>query len=224
MVSGIYLITNTINGHRYVGSSADVDMRWSQHKWNAGKNKHINPHFQHAWNKYGQQAFAFEVLEIVPDPADLVTIEQYYLDWLEPEYNICPVAGSCLGRACSKQHRARISASHKGKVLSEEHKTKISASHQGKPLSQSHRDHIGAAHLGRHLSEETRAKLRAANMGKCPSEATLAAVRKANKGRPLSEEHRAKLSAAHKGKVFSDEHRARLSEAAKRRYGRLSEG
>ena len=224
MVSGIYQITNTINNHRYIGSSLNVKTRWSQHKWQANQNRHINPHFQHAWNKYGQEAFALDMLEIVDDVGDLVTIEQYYLDWLEPEYNICHLAGSCLGRPCSEEHRAKISASHKGKILSVEHKTKLSTAHKGKLLSQTHREHIGAANRGKRRSIETIAKMRAANMGKCPSEAALTAAHRATKGKPLSEEHRAKLSAAHKGRKFSDEHRAKLSEAAKHRYGHLSEG
>ncbi len=223
MVTGIYIIENIFNNHRYVGSSTDLDARWYKHKQDAKKNRHTNAHFQHAWNKYGQQAFEFKVLEVVPDVNDLVTIEQYYIDWLEPEYNICPVAGNCLGRVCSEQHRARISASHKGKILSEEHKAKLSQAHIGKPLSQLHREHIGAALCGRHLSTETIAKIKATNMGKCPSEATLTAAHRATKGKPLSKEHRAKLSAAHKGKKLSDEHRAKLSKAAKRRYGHLSE-
>jgi hypothetical protein len=45
-ISGIYKIINKINNKYYVGSS-----------------KHINPHLQNAWNKYGQNNFDFVITE-----------------------------------------------------------------------------------------------------------------------------------------------------------------
>lgn len=32
MVSGIYMITNKINGHRYIGGSLNIERRFNDHK------------------------------------------------------------------------------------------------------------------------------------------------------------------------------------------------
>ena len=60
---GIYSITNSGNGKRYIGQSIDIEKRWREHRWHLRANKHKNNHLQNAWNKYGETAFVFEVLE-----------------------------------------------------------------------------------------------------------------------------------------------------------------
>ena len=32
MLTGIYKITNKINGHLYIGQSIDIENRWTRHK------------------------------------------------------------------------------------------------------------------------------------------------------------------------------------------------
>ena len=61
----IYKITNHINGKVYVGKThlSNVKDRWKGHLCSLRKDKHINKHFQAAWNKYGEQSFTFEVIE-----------------------------------------------------------------------------------------------------------------------------------------------------------------
>jgi len=63
MTSGIYRITCVKNGKSYVGSSQDIPRRWKEHKNRLRANRHINPHFQNAWNKYGEDSFVFSVVE-----------------------------------------------------------------------------------------------------------------------------------------------------------------
>ena len=48
---GIYKIINKVNGKYYVGSSLNINKRWSVHKSALSKNKHHNDHLQNAWNK-----------------------------------------------------------------------------------------------------------------------------------------------------------------------------
>jgi len=54
------------------------------------------------------------------DPDSLISREQYYLDLLNPEYNILPAAGSTRGRFLSQQHKAKISATKLGVKPSKE--------------------------------------------------------------------------------------------------------
>ena len=63
MKSGIYKITNTVNGKFYVGSSKNIKWRWYCHRHYLENNKHDNPKLQHSWNKHGKSNFTFEVIE-----------------------------------------------------------------------------------------------------------------------------------------------------------------
>lgn len=82
--SGIYQITNKINGKKYIGSSKDIYKRWYQHKYELNKNKHGNKHLQNAWNKYGQDSFEFEIIEEC-EPEKRLYLEQFYID----KYKVC---------------------------------------------------------------------------------------------------------------------------------------
>jgi group I intron endonuclease len=84
--SGIYKITNTINGKFYIGSARSLYKRLSEHQEKLKKNKHKNPHLQNSYNKYGN-VFSFEIIKMC-NIEELFIVEQYYLDILNPEYNI----------------------------------------------------------------------------------------------------------------------------------------
>ena len=63
---GIYSITNTVDGKVYVGKSKNIESRWSAHRCNLTKTKsakHCNRHLLNAVNKYGINAFKFEIIE-----------------------------------------------------------------------------------------------------------------------------------------------------------------
>ena len=90
-VSGIYKIINKINGKYYVGSSRDIygkRGRWYKHKIELTKNRHYNPHLQRAWNKYGENHFELQVIEIVSENL-LLEKEQEYLDEAKNEKDVC---------------------------------------------------------------------------------------------------------------------------------------
>lgn len=86
-VSGIYILTNSVNGKRYIGSSNNIRKRLWKHRSLLRHNKHENPYLQNAWNKYGEDMFAFAVIETCETDV-LLEREQYYIDTLKPEYNI----------------------------------------------------------------------------------------------------------------------------------------
>lgn len=87
-ICGIYMIINTKNGKRYVGSSINIKKRLWEHRSTLRHNHHDNQHLQNAWNKYGEQAFEYSILEVCSQK-ERFSREQFYVDTLHPEYNIC---------------------------------------------------------------------------------------------------------------------------------------
>lgn len=78
---GIYKITNLINGKFYIGSSKVINQRWAAHRWELKYNRHHNQRLQNAYNKYGLENFAYEILEYVEEDK-LIEREQHYIDTL----------------------------------------------------------------------------------------------------------------------------------------------
>lgn len=73
-LSGIYAITNLMNGKKYIGHSINIKKRWKQHRTSLNRNVSKHAHLQSAWNIYGKSQFAFSIIE--PVPLDL-TKQQY---------------------------------------------------------------------------------------------------------------------------------------------------
>ena len=80
-LSGVYIITNKVNGKFYIGSGRSIFSRWFNHTCYLVKDNHINYKLQRAVNKYGLENFKFEILELT-QPIGLNAREQYYLDTL----------------------------------------------------------------------------------------------------------------------------------------------
>lgn len=147
--SGVYEILNTANGKRYVGSAVEFRQRHNEHRSMLRRGKHHSRPFQNAWNKYGEAAFYFRVL-LVCAPENLVLYEQRALDALRPDYNVCLVAGSTLGKTHSPETRAKIAAKASGRkrpAMSAEHRAALSAAMKlRKPISA---EHMAALQRGR---------------------------------------------------------------------------
>lgn len=95
--SGVYLWTNKINGKRYIGSSVNLSSRFRNY-FNLSyltSFKDIMVIYR-ALLAYGFNNFTLEILEYC-DPSVLLEREQYYIDLLNPEYNVLKIAGSRLG-------------------------------------------------------------------------------------------------------------------------------
>jgi hypothetical protein len=86
-VIGIYIIYNVLSGHCYIGSSNNIKSRWQCHRRDLRNGKHHSRYLQSAWEKYGPSAFVFEVIEQC-DTTNLFDLEQFYIDTIQPEYNI----------------------------------------------------------------------------------------------------------------------------------------
>ena len=107
MASGIYRIRNTVNGHAYIGSAANIARRWTAHRHALRHHKKSPPKLQRAWDKYGESAFVFEV--VLECPADeLLTHEQAAIDAEAPYYNTRSQAHSNFGaRWSAEANRAK---------------------------------------------------------------------------------------------------------------------
>ena len=88
--SGIYQIRNQQNNKCYVGSAVNMYQRYHRHLHDLRHSKHHSIVLQRAFDKYGEDAFNFDILELVE--GDLRIVEQTYLDELNPEYNMSLIA------------------------------------------------------------------------------------------------------------------------------------
>jgi group I intron endonuclease len=137
MASGIYQIVCTANEKAYVGSAVDIRRRWNYHRERLRKGNHDNERLQHAWDKYGEAAFAFSVLETCEVP-ELIGREQALLDGGKFAFNMASAATSpMLGRKHSAEACAKMSAAQKGHpfygpfTITEETRAKQSAARIG---------------------------------------------------------------------------------------------
>ncbi len=189
--SGIYRITCASNGRFYIGSSINLSHRFQEHRGRLRHTKHENIKLQRAWDKYGEEAFSFEVLELVLFPELLTNREQYWFDKLKPfgnrGFNIVLTAGSNSGMKLSPEHREKLRVMNLGRKHTEEAKRRMAKSQKGKKHKPStiHKMHL--ARLGHVISPEGRARISIANTGR-PS---------INKGKKASLELRKQLEDAH---------------------------
>lgn len=143
-VSGVYRVTNKINGKVYIGSSQNVRARWNLHRSELRRGVHGNSYWQREWNRYGGDAFVFEMIELVGEPAQLLVVEQRWIDRLcatdrTKGYNLSLIAGAPMrGRKVSEEARRRQSERLKGVKLgppSQEARERMRAAKLGKPAS-----------------------------------------------------------------------------------------
>lgn len=65
-ISGIYKITNTINGKVYIGESENIPRRWIEHIVSLTYGEHGNYKLQNDFKEYGLKAFDFDIMESIP--------------------------------------------------------------------------------------------------------------------------------------------------------------
>jgi group I intron endonuclease len=102
--TGIYRWTNIITGDSYIGSATDLSKRLNDYLKISFLNKELKKGrsiIYSALLKYGYSKFKLDILEYC-QLIDLIKREQYYIDNLNPKYNILRVAGSSFGFKHSK--------------------------------------------------------------------------------------------------------------------------
>lgn len=226
-IPGVYAIVNTVNGKKYIGSSFDVKDRLIGHKSALRHNRHQNSHLQRAWNKYGEDAFTYELLESCLID-ELLDLEQKWIDDTEviaEGYNICPVSHSTLGRKLTEEHKEKIRQTNLGHPVTDDMREKFKENYasnhkikdylKNKKGDREYWESIGFSMKGKKHSDETKRKISEAKKGK-PGW---------NKGKPIHENTRAALIKANTGSKHSDEHKRKISEGNTGiiRAGKLSE-
>lgn len=153
--TGIYKIVNIETKKIYVGSAVNIYNRWLVHKHGLANNVHHSKKLQNSYNKHGIENFIFELIEECPKEV-LIEREQYWMDVLKSVnegYNICPKAGSSLGKKHSDDTKKKIGIKSKGRVFSEERNKKISEANKGKLVG------VKNPMYGKKVSEETKQKI-----------------------------------------------------------------
>lgn len=199
----IYRITCVENGKFYIGSTINKKQRWYKHRKQLRDGTHPNRSMLASWQKYGEAAFTFEVLEEVSHPTDLFAAEQKYLDEHAGKdhcFNWSLYAGAPM------RGKSGADTPNFGKTVPPEVRAKISAGTSG-PRN---------AKWGIPVPEAQKQRIREANKtnpwrGSKHTPEAIAKIAEASRGRPVSEETRAKRSAALKGREIPLEQRLRIS-------------
>jgi group I intron endonuclease len=193
MTCGVYRVLNLINGRCYVGSSKNVAKRIRDHRLRLGLGSHANPRLQAGWNKYGEDAFTFEVLEEC-ERDDLEAVEQKYIYEFGAHY---PRGGYNI-REFAYTNRG-IPASAKQRQITRDRLSGVKNPKLSAMLKEPKR------------ASASREKLNSFRRDPEVEQRRVEAIRRAYQNPAL----RQKIAAAGNGRRFSDEHRARLSEQAK---------
>ncbi len=224
----IYLITNKVNGKKYIGQTInDIQERWSSH---VRDSKRFSYPICQAIKKYGSDNFVIVELDRADTIEKLNELESFYIQRYGTQkpggYNLDPGGGNFPRHP---ETRTKISLAKRGKATttgrpcSEETKAKISKANKGRP----------SPRKGAKWSEETRIKVIAALKGRTypkrtkpvspETRAKLSVARKGKRGKLHTSEWRERMSESQKGnqwakgKPFTEEHKQKLSEASRRR-------
>lgn len=119
MISGIYLITNKINGHKYVGGSLNINRRFSEHKRATDVDSQA---IDKAILKYGANNFDYQIITKLPPNWKIIgEHEKYWIKFYNTfenkhHYNLTPggdgntvMGGYWKGKTFSEEHKQRLS-------------------------------------------------------------------------------------------------------------------
>lgn len=154
-ISGIYKITNMINGKSYIGQSNDIKRRWKEHRSkHSWKSNHV---IYRAFKKYGFENFKFEIIEEC-DVKFLSEKEKYYIaefDTYKNGYNETEGGEGISGFNHSEETKQKLSEMLSGEnnpnygiPMSEEQKKLRSDMFKGRVFSEEHKQKLSEAKIG----------------------------------------------------------------------------
>ncbi len=141
--SGVYLFINNINNDLYVGSSLTLSKRMTSHFYHANSDKLTKIVITRAMRKYKLENFSLGILEFCPSDIILCSdLEQKWIDYYKPKYNVLKIAGSSSGFRHTidtiKNLKELFKKEKFGSVTSPETKKAISDSIKNFYLTRSH--------------------------------------------------------------------------------------
>lgn len=209
--SGIYEIVCIPTGERYIGRATKFRIRWTNHRYLLRKSKHKTSRLQEVWDKYGEGAFEFRVVETCStEYSVLKTLEQLYLDAYRDEGKRELLLNKSLQADgpsfFSEKTRALMSKGNKGKVCKPEAIAATAAANRGSKRSEQARKNMSASRIGRTLSDTHKAN-----------------ISKALAGRTLKPQHVENLASKSRGRKHTAIARANMSAGQLRYRLRLRE-
>lgn len=135
--SGIYTITNKIDGKMLVGYASNFTKRKNWHFTKLENKNHPNSYLQNAVNKHGIENFEFDILEEYPNEGFILpSMEHYWANLLDTHnrergYNLQPT-NPYDKISHSVETRKKMSDSNKGRKWTQEQRDKYSKSRKGK--------------------------------------------------------------------------------------------
>lgn len=93
MTSGVYIMTNKVNGCRYVGYSKDIEWRLNENKRQLREGTFgINyPQLTKDYQTFGEESFSYGILQVTANDQALMNEQsEYWKDLINPEYNRQP--------------------------------------------------------------------------------------------------------------------------------------
>ena len=114
--SGVYMFINNITKDNYIGSSIDLRRRMTNH-FNYSLIDDNKTFFLKAKIKYGLENFSLGIIEFCEaKPITCITLEQKWIDFFNPTYNILSKAGSSFGFKHSIETITKLKEAFKGKL------------------------------------------------------------------------------------------------------------
>jgi group I intron endonuclease len=115
MTAGIYLITNKINGHMYVGGSVNIRRRLREHK--SCQDLEYSP-VDRAIKKYGKENFTYQIITELPN--DWKVIDEHEKYWIKfynafedkNHYNLTEGGGGRSGFKHSEESKKKMKDNH----------------------------------------------------------------------------------------------------------------
>jgi group I intron endonuclease len=158
----VYLVTNAVNGKRYVGKTKrDLEKRWREHVTHSHGGSDEMALYR-ALQKHGAESFELSVLEECADEDALDEAERKWIRELgtfRREYNMTEGGDGLKGYRHTEATKRKMSESHRGKTLSPETIEKIRKTNTGQKRSDEAREKMRQAAIGRGHSEEAREKI-----------------------------------------------------------------
>ncbi len=216
----VYLTTNLINGHQYIGDHSTDDLNSSKTRNYLGSGK---PYLQRAIKKYNRKNFKREILEFFPTKEEAFNAQEKYIkeyNTLVPNgYNYSPTGGlrvkKCFfpGKKHSEETKKKMSLAKKGKPLSIEHILNLKGKNKGRkfgPISEEHRKSIAKIWKDKKISLEIVEKRANSNRGKKRSESAKRKMSLVKIGTKQSEETKLKKSLSLRGGKRSNETKEKI--------------